>query len=87
MAYSHFKKNPDPPYIAYITPGSENFSADNIVYIEGEEVHIELYTAKKDIQAEKKVEEVLTQSGIYWERSEVFIEKEKLFRVLYEIEI
>ena len=35
--------------------GSDNFSADGIVYPEVEDTNIELYCDKKDLEAEKKI--------------------------------
>lgn len=35
FAYDHFAEgeSPDPPFICFLFPGSENFSADNVVYM------------------------------------------------------
>ena len=35
FAYDHFAEgeSPDPPFICFLFPGSENFAADNVVYI------------------------------------------------------
>ena len=45
FAYDHFAKgeSPNPPFICYLLPGSDNFSADGRVYYKINEVHIELY--------------------------------------------
>ena len=51
------------------------------------EVHIELYTDCKDLSAEQKVEAVLDKQGIFYEKSEVWIESEKLYEVLYSFEM
>ena len=36
FAYDHFAEgeSPDPPFICFLFPGSENFAADNVVYME-----------------------------------------------------
>ena len=49
FAYDHFAEgeSPDPPFITFLVPGSDNFSADGGVYLKVEVVHIELYTDKK----------------------------------------
>ena len=48
FAYDHFAEgeSPDPPFICYLIPGSDNFSADGIVWHKINEVRIELYTDK-----------------------------------------
>lgn len=45
FAYDHFAEgeSPNPPFICYLLPGSDNFSADGRVYYKINEVHIELY--------------------------------------------
>ena len=49
-AYDHFAEGeaPDPPFLCYLLPGSDNFSADGKVYHKISEVRLELYTDFKD---------------------------------------
>ena len=84
-AYDHFAEgeSPAPPFICYLLPGSDNFAADGVVYFELNQVCIELYTDAKDPDAEKKVEKALKDAGIFYNKSEVWIESEKLYEVLY----
>ena len=89
FAYDHFVEGecPDPPFICYLVPNSDNFAADGKVYYKINEPHIELYTDCKDLSAEQKLEDVLDANGIYYEKSEVWIESEKLYEVLYTFEM
>ncbi len=89
FAYDHFAEGEavDPPFICYLLPESDNFAADGKVYFKANEVHIELYTDTKDLSVEQKVEAVLDEHGIYYDRSEVWIESEKLYEVLYTFEM
>ena len=89
FAYDHFAEGEavDPPFICYLLPESDNFSADGKVYFKANEVHIELYTDTKDLSVEQQVEAVLDEHGIYYDRSEVWIESEKLYEVLYTFEM
>ncbi len=89
FAYDHFAegKSPEPPFICYLLPDSDNFAADGKVYFKANEVHIELYTDTKDLSVEQKVEAVLDEHGIFYDRSEVWIESEKLYEVLYSFEM
>ena len=43
FAYDHFAEgeSPDPPFICYLLPGSENFAADGRVYFKINEVKTE----------------------------------------------
>ena len=89
FAYDHFAEgeSPDPPFICYLLPASDNFSADGGAYFKINEVHIELYTDKKDPSLEGRFEAVLDGHGIFYEKSEVWIESEKLYDVLYTFEM
>ena len=89
FAYDHFAEgeSPDPPFICYLLPGSDNFSADGRVYFRISEARIELYTDRKDPGAETLVETVLDDAGIFYNKSEVWIQSEKLYEVLYSMEL
>lgn len=88
FAYDHFAEgeSPDPPFICYLIPASDNFAADGSVYFKVNEVHIELYTDSKDLSVEEAVEAVLDSHGIFYDRTEVWIESERLYEVLYSFE-
>ena len=88
-AYDHFAEgeSPDPPFITYLMPGSHNFSADGKVYDRITEVHIELYTDVKDPEVESQLEAVLDTHGIFYNKTEVWIDSEKLYEVLYSFEM
>ena len=89
FAYHHFAEgeSPDPPFICYLTPGSDNFAADGKVYYKINEFHIELYTDRTDPALEGSVEAVLDERGIFYDKTEVWIESEKLYEVLYTFEM
>ncbi len=89
FAYHHFAEgeSPEPPFICYLLPGSNNFSADGKVYYKINEVHIELYTDLKDLAVEQQLEDVLDKHGIFYNKSETWIESEKLYEVLYTFEM
>lgn len=87
VAYSHFSEGnvPNAPYIVYYCQGSDNFAADGIVYYLAEDINIELYTEKKDEQAEKKISDFLTKNGIFFDKKEYYIESEDLIQIVFEI--
>ena len=88
-AYDHFAEgeSPNPPFICYLLPGSGNFAADGRVYYKIDDVHIELYTDYKNTELELKVEEVLDRYNIFYDKSEVWIDSEKLYEVMYQSEM
>ena len=89
FAYDHFAEgeSPDQPVICFLFPGSENFAADDVVYMEFSNLSIELYTDEKDPELEDRVEAVLNTHELFWNKSEVWIESEKLYEVLYQMTV
>lgn len=88
-AYHHFEEgqSPEPPFLVYLYPGTDNFSADGTVYQGVNQLDIELYTDKKDLESEKGVEAVLREHGFFYEKNETYIESEKMYEVIYEMEV
>lgn len=88
-AYDHFAEgeSPDPPFLCYLLPGSSNFSADGKVYHRVSEVRLELYTDYKDLASEQKVEDALDAAGLFYNKTETWIDSEKLYEVLYSFDI
>ena len=89
LAYDHFAEgeSPEPPFLIFLFPGSDNMFADNGVYFKISQLNMELYTDKKDPELEEKLEDILTAHEIPWEKSEVWIDSEKMYEVLYQTEI
>ena len=89
FAYDHFAEgeSPEPPFICYLIPGSDNFAADGRVYFKLNEVRIEMYTDFKDLSLESRVEDVLDRHEIFYNKSETWIQSEKLYEVMYSFEM
>lgn len=92
VAYSHFtgapgNPVPEPPYICFLVNGSANLMADNKVYRKINDLNIELYTTKKDVVAEAKLEQVLDDHDIPYDSYGSFIASEKLFQKTYEVRL
>ena len=88
-AYDHFAdgESPEPPFLCYLLPGSSNFSADGKVYHRISEVRLELYTDFKDLASEQKAEDALDAAGIFYNKTETWIDSEKLYEVLYSFDM
>lgn len=88
-AYHHFAEgeSPDPPFIVFLFPGSDNFAADGTTYYKKNILHLELYTDQKDPELEETVEAIMDNHRLFYEKSEVWIESERLYEVLYETEV
>ena len=89
FAYHHFAEgvSPAPPFLLFLSPGENTFSADNYMYFSFKQLDIELYTDIKNPEIEENIERVLKRHKIYYTKSEVWIESEKLYEVLYEMEV
>lgn len=89
FAYDHFAEgeSPDPPFLVFLFPGTDNFFADNTVYEKVNNLNIELYTDKKDPETEDRIEKILTSHELPYEKSEVWIDSEKMYEVLYQTQI
>ena len=87
VAYSHFKEETKTPFITYKETFTDNFTADNKVYKKIPLVDVGLYTDKKDLTAENKLETLFDQNEIAWNSTETFIESENIYQRIYEIKL
>jgi hypothetical protein len=78
---------PEPPFIVYLVAYSSNFMADNKVHHEIDVVQIELYTDKKDLDAETKLATVLNENELPYSTTETFIDTENLYQKIYEVRL
>ena len=85
--YGHWPPGQAPalPFVCYRFVGSNNLHADGGVYYSGSSIEAELLTKVKDLAVEAQFEAALI--GVHWEKSETYIESQKCYRILYEIEV
>lgn len=89
VAYRAFPvgKAPKLPFIVYLVTGTDNFDADNAVYHVIQNVSIELYTAKKDVATEQKVEAKFAEIGLVWDKDETYLDDENCYEIIYSTSI
>lgn len=92
VAYSHFtgigqNPVPPPPFITYQFAYSSDMIADNKNYLEISNFQVELYTSKKDLATEKKVQDKLKELNLPYSKVESWLDDEKLYQILYEIQL
>lgn len=87
FAYHQWEKRVPPPYGVYLERYTNIFYAEGVPYFWDKNYQIELYVQQKDPEAEGRVEAALTGVGIGFDKSETYLEAEKLYRILYEIEV
>lgn len=87
VTYRAWPENEAPPlpFICYLVAYSNNFGADIGVYHKVDHIQVELYTKQKDQSSEDKVENAL--SSFYWDKTEEYIDSERCYQILYEIEV
>ena len=87
--YHHFdeKSGQQPPFVVFYYPGIDDLYADNINYQRITQLTIELYTDEKDFENESVIEEKLTEYGLSYEKTEVYIDTEKMYEVIYTMEV
>ena len=88
FAYHHFSEgeSPRPPFLIFLSPGENTFSANNIVYHSFKKLDIELYTDEKSLETEECVEDVLLRHNIFYTKTETWIASEEMYEVLYEMD-
>jgi len=87
VAYGSFAKPTPPPYLIYQFAYSNDFMADGHNYMEISNFQVELYTEYKDLEAEKKVQDKLKELKLPYTKIETYLESEKLYQVVYEIQL
>jgi hypothetical protein len=92
VAYSHFVETeneplPETPFITYLVAFSSHLMADNKTYKKVETVQIELYTDKKNEQAEEVLETVLNNNDLPYSTTETFIDSEQIYQKIYEVRL
>lgn len=87
--YHHFsdKSGQQPPFICYFYPGDNDFKADNSNYSRINQLIVELYTDTKDFALEKTLETALAESELVWIKNETYIESERMYEVMYTMEV
>jgi hypothetical protein len=87
VTYYQFELRQTPPFIVYLNPRDNSFSADNRVIYKSKNVHVEVYTSKKDLSVEATVEKLFTDNEIFYDVDEVYIDSEEVFKRTYYITI
>lgn len=73
------------PNIVFIHSGYGQFMADNFMYFTVNRWDIELYTARKDPEAEERLLHMLNENKIIWSKINETRINEELYQVVYTI--
>lgn len=86
IAYYKFDDEVATPFIIYRGAGSANFKADNKVYNSSYNYTLEYYFKEKNEHLERKIERLLNDNEIIWEKTEdVYIPSENMFLIYYNL--
>ena len=88
-AYYQFsnKTAQEPPFICFFYPNNNDFLADDSNYQKVEHLVVELYTDNKNFELEQTVETVLSANGLVYSRDEEYLDDERMFEVVYEMDV
>lgn len=75
------------PFICFFFSDSNDLAAENTNYQKIRTLNIELYTDNKDFALEETVETVLNSNGLVYDRSESYLDSERMFMVVYTTDI
>lgn len=78
---------PELPFICFYYPENDDLLADNINYSRINRLFIELYTENKDFGAEAAVEAVLVANDLPFTRTEVYIDSESMWQIVYKTSV
>ena len=86
-AYGQFKRPTEPPHLIAISTGSENFMADNKVYLKDISIQLDYTYLVKDLEKQNKIEDEIL-GDIAWNKSdETYLSDEDVWQVSYFFEI
>lgn len=84
VAYDHFK-TPDkiPPFILYRSTDVNAFKADDKTYYKQNNYIVDLITEKKDPEQEGRLEAILEENNIPYDKETDFLEDERVYQTRY----
>ena len=89
VAYYQFKEGAgqQPPFACFFYGDNNDVIADNSNYVRVDRLFVELYTDDKDFALEKTVETTLNNYGIVFDKSEDYIDAERMHVTVYQSDI
>lgn len=86
VAYDHFDNDDEqPPFILYRNTDPDLFGADDKIYYKSNSYIIDYIDIKKNVTNEKKIEKLFDDNNICYEKTEDFIDSEKIYQIRYFI--
>lgn len=76
-AFMVHRNQPDLPFFTYFFMGSDNFVADNMVYVENHGIGIQIISTKKEFELERRFKDALNREKIVWDQMPDYYDSEK----------
>lgn len=87
VAYDHFEDNPNtiirPPFILYRNTDSTTLKADDKVHYQSNNYIIDLITEVKDVVLEGKLETILNDNYLPYDKQEDYLSDERIYQIRY----
>lgn len=77
----------EPPFICFYYGDSDDVYADDTNYQRITNLTVEFYSDAKDFDNEALIEKTLSENGLTYQKSEQYIDTEKLHETIYEMEV
>jgi len=84
VAITSFFKKTKPPAIVILPTGTEGDGSDFATELYRCSYQVELYTNEKDFALEEKLEQLLCEHGIHFEKYETYIDEEAIYQCAYD---
>lgn len=86
-AYGVFKNPTEPPHLIAITRDTDNFMADNKVYLKKTPIQLDYTYLDKDVTEQNKIEDIIL-ADIPWNKTEeTYLSDEDIWQISYFFEI
>lgn len=86
-AYGLFKKPVEPPHLVAICRDTDNFMADNRVYLKDTQMQLDYTYINKDIEMQNKIENEILGDVAWNKTEETYLSDEDVWQVSYFFEI
>ena len=86
-AYGGFESEVEPPHLVAITTDTDNFMADNRVYLKRTPIKMDYTYLKKNVEKQNKIEDIILGDLPWNKTEETYLSDEKIWQVSYFFEI
>lgn len=86
-AYGLFKKPTEPPHLVAICQSTDNFMADNGVYLKDIPIQLDYTFKEKNIEEQNKIEDIILADVAWNKTDETYLSSEEVWQVSYFFEL